>query len=130
MIVIDTNLWISYTLLPDSALGIKIGSLLERYPYAFSAATFTELTDVMMRPKFDRFTSAEHRGEVLRKIAQGAQWFNPLTTIIDCRDAKDNKFLELAIEADAIYLITGDQDLLVLNPYRGVAIITVGEMEP
>jgi predicted nucleic acid-binding protein len=45
-------------------------------------------------------------------------------TISICRDAKDNKFLELAVNGDAKFIITGDQDLLILNPFRGIKIIT------
>ena len=45
-------------------------------------------------------------------------------SIHDCRDPKDNKFLELAVSGDATHLVTGDDDLLVLHPFRGVAIVT------
>jgi len=48
-------------------------------------------------------------------------------TIIECRDAKDNKFLELAISGKASAIITGDKDLLVLHPFRGIPIITVSQ---
>jgi putative PIN family toxin of toxin-antitoxin system len=45
-------------------------------------------------------------------------------TITDCRDAKDNKFLEVAVCGYATHIITGDCDLLDLNPYRSISIIT------
>ncbi len=38
-------------------------------------------------------------------------------SISDCRDPKDNKFLELAACGKADFIISGDQDLLVLNPF-------------
>ena len=41
-----------------------------------------------------------------------------------CRDAKDDKFLELAVNGGAHCLVSGDQDLLVLHPFRGVSILT------
>ena len=41
-----------------------------------------------------------------------------------CRDPKDDKFLELAVSGRADYLVTGDLDLLVLDPFRGVRILT------
>ena len=41
-----------------------------------------------------------------------------------CRDPKDNKFLELAVAGNADCLITGDKDLLILNPFRGIKIIS------
>jgi predicted nucleic acid-binding protein len=44
--------------------------------------------------------------------------------INDCRDPSDNKFLELAVDGAAAGLVSGDADLLQLNPYRGLQIIT------
>ena len=41
----------------------------------------------------------------------------------DCRDAKDNKYLELALAAGASTIVSGDADLLVLHPRRGVRIL-------
>ncbi|MEO0453584.1 MAG: putative toxin-antitoxin system toxin component, PIN family [Verrucomicrobiota bacterium] len=129
MVVIDTNLWVSYALIAESVLGQQIKQLIEDQPYAFSEATFIELTDVMMRDKFERFISSEKRSDLLRMIAAGAEWFQPTETITDCRDAHDNKFLELALAAEASFLVTGDEDLLTLNPYRGIRICKISEIE-
>ena len=41
-----------------------------------------------------------------------------------CRDPKDDKFLELAVTGQADCIVSGDQDLLVLHPFRGVPIVT------
>ena len=41
-----------------------------------------------------------------------------------CRDPKDDKFLELAVSGAATHIISGDDDLLSLHPFRGVAIIS------
>ena len=41
-----------------------------------------------------------------------------------CRDPKDDKFLELALSGAATHLISGDDDLLALHPFRGVAILS------
>jgi predicted nucleic acid-binding protein len=51
----------------------------------------------------------------------------PSESIDECRDPKDNKYLELAISGHAESLITGDEDLLVLNPFRNIKIITALE---
>ena len=51
----------------------------------------------------------------------------PLVEIVMCRDPKDDKFLELAYAAKAKCIITGDQDLLILNPFRGIPIKTAAE---
>ena len=47
-----------------------------------------------------------------------------ITKINLCRDPKDNKFLELAIKGKADYLISGDQDLLILNPFQEISILS------
>lgn len=47
--------------------------------------------------------------------------------INECRDPKDNKYLELAVAGEVECIITGDEDLLVLNPFRGIKILTVQE---
>ena len=51
-------------------------------------------------------------------------WFEPTVRVTDSRDDKDNKYLELALAATAETIVSGDQDLLVLNPWRGVRILT------
>jgi predicted nucleic acid-binding protein len=50
-------------------------------------------------------------------------FFSPDESITACRDSKDNKFLELAVAANASCIITGDKDLLALNPFRGIPIL-------
>jgi putative PIN family toxin of toxin-antitoxin system len=48
-------------------------------------------------------------------------------SITACRDLKDNKFLELAIAANASCIITGDKDLLALHPFREISILTAND---
>jgi len=129
VVIIDTNLWVSYVLVSESPLGRKLHQLIQDQPYAFSDETFIELTDVLMRDKFDHFVSAQKRGAVLRLIASGAEWFRPTEKINDCRDPKDNKFLELAVASQATLLVTGDADLLVLDPFRGIKILKISEAD-
>lgn len=57
-------------------------------------------------------------------VASAAVRFSPSVVVQDCRDAKDNKYLELALAAGARFLVSSDQDLLVLDPWRGVRIVT------
>lgn len=45
-----------------------------------------------------------------------------------CRDPKDDMFLALAASGKAAYIITGDQDLLVLQLFRQTRVITVSEL--
>ena len=62
--------------------------------------------------------------ETLELLLTKALWVEPVEAVTDCRDAKDNKCLELALAASATVIVSGDDDLLVLNPWRGVRILT------
>jgi len=42
----------------------------------------------------------------------------------ECRDPKDDKFLELALDGQADLLVTGDEDLLAQHPWRGIPILS------
>ena len=92
-----------------------------------SDETFSELATVLMRPKFDRFVSMEKRRAVLQKTARAAKWFTPAESVDACRDPSDNKFLALAAACRADFLITGDNDLLILNPFGKTCILTLAE---
>lgn len=60
-------------------------------------------------------------------IASNSISFSPTDTITACRDPKDNKFLELAVSANAPCIITGDKDLLSLNPFRDIPIVSASD---
>ena len=47
----------------------------------------------------------------------------PKLNINVCRDEKDNKFLECAESAKVDYVVSGDEDLLVLKEYNGIPIV-------
>lgn len=76
-----------------------------------------------MRPKFDKYLNQESRQQFLTAYENAVLWVDVTHIITDCRDAKDNKFLELAVSANASWLISGDDDLLVLHPYDNIQIL-------
>ena len=83
-----------------------------------------ELTDVLTRRKFDRYVSQEKRVRFLASFLSLATPFTVMGTVKICRDPKDDKFLDLAISGKADYIVSGDDDLLVLHPFHGTAILT------
>jgi putative PIN family toxin of toxin-antitoxin system len=89
-----------------------------------SAATVFELEEVLRRPKFDKYASETHRLEFLAALVNEAEVVEVIDIINECRDPKDNKFLELAVSGRATHLVSGDGDLLCLHPFRGIAILT------
>ncbi len=126
MLVIDTNVLISAVIFPKNQLGQIIRKALELHCFALSETTFAELQQVLNREKFDRYLGKHTRLNFLEKTAAKAHWIeiDCIAPVQDCRDEKDNKFLELALASKADFLITGDLDLLVLDPYCGIRILT------
>jgi putative PIN family toxin of toxin-antitoxin system len=95
--------------------------------FAPSASVEAEITEVLLRPKFARAIRVERRERILEILRSGAVWFEPAVRITDCRDPKDNKYLELALAAGAEVIVSSDDDLLVLHPWRGVRILRPAE---
>ena len=123
-VVFDTNVLVSATLMPRSVPRRAVNAACERGIVLFSAESLAEFDEVICRPKFDRYVRESDRKEFLASVLEDAESIDVVDAISDCRDPKDNKFLELAVSGGATYLVTGDDDLLVLHPFRGVAILT------
>jgi uncharacterized protein len=80
---------------------------------------------VARRDKFDKYASREEREYIVLEYAKRVSLVRVIEEYTDCRDPKDNKFLSLAVSANADCIVSGDNDLLVLHPYKGVDIISV-----
>ena len=84
-----------------------------------SDTVYAEIAEVLARPRFARVLTLDRRRETLELLAAAALWIEPKEIVDDCRDAKDNCYLELALAGHATLIVSGDEDLLVLDP--GVA---------
>ena len=91
---------------------------------ALSRAVFQEIAEVPSRPKFTRFLPDTRRFESLVFLTSKALWVEPNEPVRECRDLGNNKYLELAHAAHATVIVSGDKDLLVLDPWRGVRVLT------
>jgi putative PIN family toxin of toxin-antitoxin system len=125
--VFDTNSLISANLLPGSVNRQAYDKARETGILVYSSETFAEFSDTFARPKFNKYISKERIQAEISAFERTGQLITVSTTITASRDPKDNKFLELAVEANAICIITGDKDLLVLNPFRQIPILTAAE---
>ena len=88
-----------------------------------SAAVEAEIREVLQRPKFRKYISEASRDHILDILGAAALMFEPVEQVTDCRDKKDNKYLELALTAGASIIVSSDDDLLVLDSWRGVRIV-------
>jgi uncharacterized protein len=122
--VIDPSVAVSAVLLPRSIPRQAFDAALVQGKLLVSEATIAELDEVLRRPKFNKYVTEENRLEFLAALVQEAEQVEVTEVITACRDAKDNKFLELAVSGRATHILSGDDDLLALQPFRGVSVLT------
>ena len=122
--VLDTNTLVSAALMAKSIPRQAFDAALNRGELLTSESCLAELNQVLHRPKFARYLTPFEADLFINQYSLKATVVTVSSSITDCRDLKDNKFLELAIDGAANFIITGDQDLLVLHPYRAVSIVT------
>lgn len=123
MIVLDASTLIGAAIRRGSIPDLAMRQAFASDGVAVSEATLAELLDVLSRPRLARFIDPELRDEMLALLDAFGVFFTPTTTVTDCRDAKDNKYLELALAAGAAVIVSSDDDLLVLHPWRGARIL-------
>lgn len=122
--VLDTNVLISALLFKTSVPFQAIELAEKQGIILYSEATLNELEQVLNRKKFNKYLSLEDRQVFLLKFISSSQLVSITENITVCRDEKDNKFLELAVSSNANVIVTGDLDLLILNPFQAVEILT------
>jgi len=123
-LVIDTNVFISAVVFPNSVPRQAVDEAIEHDTVLLSESTMHELTGVLSRSKFDRYIRVEQRALFLAQLAGVAEFVSVIQLVRECRDPKDDKFLEVAANGRADVIISGDEDLLAMNPWRGVEILT------
>ena len=122
--VFDTSVLVSALLLPNSTPRRAIDIAPHKGKVLVSYAALAELYEVLSRKQFLRYVREEDARLFVSALTSVAEWVDVDIRITVCRDPKDNKFLELAVSGRATHIITGDSDLLVLNPFQGVQIIS------
>jgi len=123
MRVVLTNVVVSAALKRDSTPAAAVHLVEQHGLLPKSAATERQLLDVLARPYFAALIDPETL-EWLRQLMHVAEPIAITQQITACRDPTDDKFLELAPNGDAGLIVSGNSDLLVLNPFRGVPIVT------
>ena len=123
-VVVDTNVLVSRLLLADSIPAQAVREARRKGTLLVSEATMQELADVLARPRFDRYVSIEDRKQLLRLLARVAEFVPIVNQVRECRDPKDDKFLEVALNGRADLILTSDRDLLVLHPWRNIEILS------
>ena len=124
-ILIDTNILISglfFHGLPNQLLK-EID--FEKFQVCINDEIFDEyrmqIDKKVLKPKYrlDR--------ELRKKFFSNLHSFEIKSDLQVCRDPKDDKFLNCAIDAKAIYIVSGDNDLLTIKNFEGIEIVTARE---
>lgn len=129
-VIVDTNIWISFL------IGRKLSRLMTvlvrpEVQLVFSQEALEELYCVTQRKKFAKYFSASGKVDEFIAYLQtiGKIYELPHGIPSRCRDAKDDCLLELAVQSDADFLITGDNDLLVIAKIEHCRIVSIMEFE-
>lgn len=123
-VVVDTNVLVSTALDPGSVPGRVVAAVVTRGRLLVSDATLRELERVLQRPRLDKFSRLADRLSLLAQVTGVGELVAVQESVTACRDPKDDKFLEVAVNGSATHLVTGDLDLLALHPFRGIPILT------
>jgi putative PIN family toxin of toxin-antitoxin system len=122
-IVVDTNIFVSAALKDKSLPAIAVHLVQERGTLLKSSLTEAQFHDVLARPYLAPLISPASL-DWLNTLMASAELVAITEHIVACRDPTDDKFLELAASGRADLIVSGDADLLVLNPFRGIPIVS------
>jgi len=121
--IFDTNTLLSALFNEGSTAGLALKRARISGTLLVSDEIVAEYVIVFSREKFNRWVKMETRIDFIENIISNSISINPAQTITACRDPKDDKYLSLAISAQASCIITGDKDLLVLHPFDKIPIL-------
>ena len=128
--VFDSNVIVSALIINRRCSPPKRALLLalSRGTLLMSTAQAEELEDVFSRSKFDRYATTEERRRLLQGLLRETELVEITEPVRASSDPKDDKILELAVNGDADYIVSGDRPgLLDLNPFRDIEIIRPAE---
>jgi len=123
--VIDTSILIRALIRPRGTVGPVLQGLRNAdYQLLYSEPLLAELTDVLARPRLRAKygLTTEDIGAVLSLILLRGEPVVPARRIDACRDSSDNMVLEAAVAGQADAIVSGDEDLLTLSPFRLVTL--------
>ena len=122
-VVLDTNELISGLLSTTSMPARAVEHTISNGQLLASTDTLRALMTTLLSPKFDRYAPRDRRDALLVRLAPLVEIVEVVQRIQASRHPDDHKFLEVGINGRADVIVSGDRDLLDLNPFRGIAIV-------
>jgi putative PIN family toxin of toxin-antitoxin system len=126
-VVLDTNVLISAVLSPLGKPFACLNWVIENATLIVSRKLLEELETRLARPKFSKYVDLARRRSFVTDLALSAVQVELSGMLRVCRDPDDDKLLEMAVVGRADCLVTGDADLLILNPFHNIAILAPAE---
>ena len=127
--VVDTNVLVRALIKPQGSVGPVLLRLRRGdYVLLYSQPLLEELVDVLNRPRIrQKYRLTDQDIEtVFGLVLLRGEAIVPQRRIAACRDPRDDKFLEVAVEGIADVIVSGDEDLLVLHPFAGIPVVSPG----
>lgn len=125
-IVVDTNLWVSMALGSKIVVQQMLQVIQNNNIFIFTSADqLEELTETLAKPKLQKYLTKSRTQQLFDLFWLKVQIINVHSQVKVCRDPKDDYLLNLAKDAQAHCIISGDADLLVLNPIDNLKILTI-----
>lgn len=124
-IVVDTNVIASAIYFGGKPYELLKLIMEERISAIASKDIVEEYEEILARlqQKFPKLSKSVPFHEIVGKLIV----INVSSDIHVCRDSDDDKFITCAVDGKCIYIVSGDNDLLALNNYEGIEIITVAQ---
>lgn len=121
--VLDTNILVSALIIRGSVSNRALAYCIEKGVLLFSSKTFDEFKQVLLRKKFRKYLSETEITQILTKFIDISDFKSVSSDYKICRDINDDMFLNLALDGKACCILSGDEDLLVISPFRNIPIL-------
>ena len=124
-IVIDTNVVISGTFFggfPRRVLEAVVEKKITAFATVEIVDEYNEIVEEMIRRKQGNLAPG-----VLSSFVRSLHMITTTSEFSLSRDPDDDKFIECAVDSKSLYIVSGDQDLLVLKHVGNVEIITAAD---
>ncbi len=121
-VVLDTNVLISGVFFGGFPRKILNSVVTKKMTACATAEIINEYEEIVLE-MIDRKQGHINRA-ILAPLIKAMEIIEPSSHIEICRDPDDNKFLECAKDSHALYIVSGDKDLLVIEEYENIQIVT------
>ncbi len=125
-VVLDTNVLVSALISSSYPSKVVFDCVIDKkIPICLSQAIFEEYKEVLTRPKFSKFLNFQTNAkDLLVKLERAGEFYKPTVKLELIKDEPDNRFLEVALVAQANFIVTGNTNDFTFSEYEGIQIVS------